>query len=270
MPPIFHAPCHATKLKLLHAMQSVPCISPQCSSGYSVRTVQIHHHPSQHQTMPEKKPPTPVVNRYHFCYSPRASVSITAALVGGATFRLEMGRMGGWSAGVLLRIIANKTKRRERGAVAQSGDEMSMTDKFCFALPMPGTRQLEVEPSPEKSRKSSPQRIAPTESWTRPLLLLRRRGGWHQMPDFFIVVVIILARILSATRMPRPANTSLIVSTACFMLRADPCSSVIRAMAISLATLSTSSTMRNTSMAKATGLSLRAAQTDASQYQVSK
>jgi len=78
------------------------------------------------------------------------------------------------------------------------------------------------------------------------------------MPDFSIVVVIIFARILSETRMPWPPNTFLIVLTACFMLRADPFSSVIRAMAISFTTLSTSSAMRNTSIAKATRLSLRA------------
>lgn len=186
--------------------------------------------------------------------------------------------MRGWAAvGVLLRIIANETeKERERrhGAVRRRNVD---DREVCFAFPMSGTRRggrTRSRAGPREVQKAvAAEGLRPSCRERAQLLFLTEvkpmgegGEGWHQMPDFFIVVVIIFARTLSATRMPRPANTLLIVSTACFMLRADPCSSVIRAMAISLATLSTSSTMRNTSMAKATGLSLRAAQTDASQY----
>lgn len=71
--------------------------------------------------------------------------------------------MRGWAAvGVLLRIIANETKKRERGAMAQSGDEMSMTEKFVLhsrCRDHAGVVELEVEPGQEKSRKPSPQRV---------------------------------------------------------------------------------------------------------------
>lgn len=157
-----------------HAMRpnsnsSMPCSPFHAYSPNAVVGIPSEHRPnpsssSQHQTMPkEKKPPTPVVNRHHFCCSPRASVSITTAFVSGANFRLEMGRMGGgWRASANYRRQGEKERERRRGAV---GRRKVDDRQGCFAFPMPGTRRAgraRSRAEPREVQKPSPQRIVST------------------------------------------------------------------------------------------------------------
>lgn len=93
-------PCDQTQTPPCPCSPSVPCtpVLPMQWWVFRPNTVQIHPHP-KHQTMPKKEKKSSNASRESspfFCCSPRASVSITAALVGGANFSPRDGRMGGW------------------------------------------------------------------------------------------------------------------------------------------------------------------------------